>query len=279
MPTSFSCPSTSNSEKMYSPKPTQLNEEDFKRIIETCKAEDSYSKLVHTLGHVFSNPELLGQSFVGPGATLPVSQSQLSKEQLRSMEDDLDKDKDCQEMSMEERVTDDTNDRITVDVEAIRRSFQALSTVGSQKFESPLIHALILLSETLELDLKYGKNKPEVNLGNVFVIAFELPWLGTGEYFENALPALCRACALLPLNKQASLVRFWAVHGVSNLRDWVQTLQQLISFRVLSGDFGRDYAVNEDDTITACVKVIIRMLDGLNLILHCPLFHLLSCRS
>jgi hypothetical protein len=59
---------------------------------------------------------------VGPGATLPVPQSQLSKEQLRSMEDDLDKDKDCQEMSMEERGTDDTNDRITHSLAKVRES-------------------------------------------------------------------------------------------------------------------------------------------------------------
>jgi len=36
----------------------------------------------------------------------------------------------------------------------------------------------------------------------------------------------------------------------------VQTLHQLISFRVLSGQFGSDYAVNDDNIISASVKVM-----------------------
>lgn len=171
------------------------------------------------------------------------------------MEVDLDKDKDCQEAVADAHVHG-MNHEISVDVCAVRRSFEALSSVESQHYESALVQALILLLDTLELDMKYGRQKAEVNLLNVFVIVFELPWLGSGDYFERILPSLCRACALLPLTQQATLVRFWAAHNVPNLRNLVQTLQQLISFRVLSGDFGRDYAVNDDTTITACVKVI-----------------------
>ena len=210
---------------------------------------------MHALGHIFSSPELLSQSFLGPPVKLAPNQGELSKEQLRSMEVDLDKDKDSQEVDDHRNYQADDSEEISVDLSSVRRSFDALSSVDSEKYESPLVHALVVLSETLELDLKYGKSRPEVNLLNLFVIVFELPWLGMGEYFENVLPALCRACAFLPQSKQVALVRFWAMHATSNLQNLVQTLQQLISFRVLSGDFGRDYAVNDDDTITACVKV------------------------
>lgn len=247
------------SDKSSISKLTKLTESSFKQIIDDCKEYGSYSKLVHTLGHIFANPEYLGQSFIGRVSNPHTSTSthgQMSKEQLRSMEVDLDKDKDSQEAIVEASLQE-INHEVSVEVTAIRRSFEALSSVESQNYESALVNALILLSETLELDMKYGRQKTQVNLLNLFVIVFELPWLGSGDYFESVLPSLCRACALLPLTQQAALVRFWAAHNVPNLRNLVQTLQQLISFRVLSGDFGRDYAVNDDNTITACVKVRI----------------------
>ena len=257
VPPTLNVASYSANDKSGISKLTKLTETSFKQIIDNCNEYGIYSKLVHTLGHVFANPEFLGQSFIRQGntsCTSTVGHGQLSKEQLRSMEVDLDKDKDSQEAVAEIRLQD-IGQEVSVDICSVRRSFEAFSSIESQNYESALVHALILLCETIELDMKFGRQKAEVNLLNVFVIVFELPWLGTGDYFESVLPTLCRACALLPLTQQATLVRFWATHSVPNLRNLVQTLQQLISFRVLSGDFGRDYAVNDDNTITACVKV------------------------
>jgi len=237
----------------------KLTEENFHQILSECKEQGSYSKLIHTLGHIFPNPELLGASFVGPSNySNTTSDLQFSKEQLRSMEVDLDKDKDSQDAegsSSAEGQAAGKIQHISVNVAAVRRVFEALGALGPEKYESALIHALMFLTATLELDLKVGRNQTEVNLLNVFVIAFELPWLGSGDYCEKVLPGLCRACALLPINQQASLVRFWAKHCSQNLQNLVQTLQQLISFRVLCGNFNRDHAPNDDDTITACVKV------------------------
>ncbi|XP_045036552.1 ubiquitin-protein ligase E3A isoform X2 [Daphnia magna] len=266
VPPTSNVPSHSTGDKSVISKITKLTETSFKKIIDNCKEYGIYSKLVHTLGHIFANPELLGQSFIGPMSdqcTSTAAHGQLSKEQLRSMEVDLDKDSDSQEAVAEARLQE-MGQEVTVDVCSIRRSFEALSSIESQNYESALVHALILLCETIELDMKYGRQKAEVNLLNVFVVVFELPWLGSGDYFESVLPSLCRACAFLSLSQQATLVRFWAAHSVPNLRNLVQTLQQLISFRVLSGDFGRDYAVNDDSTITACVKVM-RMLYCVNI--------------
>jgi ubiquitin-protein ligase E3 A len=237
----------------------KLTEENFHKILSECKEQGSYSKLIHTLGHIFPNPELLGQSFVGPSNYFSnTSDLQFSKEQLRSMEVDLDKDKDSQDAEGSCSVDGQAagkSQQISVNVAAVRRAFEALGALGPENYESALIHALMFLTATLELDLKVGRNQTEVNLLNVFVISFELPWLGSGDYCEKVLPGLCRACALLPINQQASLVRFWAKHCSNNLQNLVQTLQQLISFRVLCGNFNRDHAPNDDDTITACVKV------------------------
>lgn len=272
-------PSTST-EKSNVSKLTKITEIFLKQTIEECQQTGSYSKLVHTLGHVFANPEFLGQSFIGQSARdlnrkSATTHGQLSKEQLRSMEVDLDKDKDSQEATLE--VPQKLNNEITVDISAVRRSCEALNSMDPQNYESALVHALILLTETIELDMKYRKQKVQVNLLNVFVIVFELPWLGSGDYFESVLPNICRACALLTFSQQASLVRFWAVHSIPNLKNLVQTLQQLVSFRVLSGEFGRDYAVNDDNTITAAVKVTVHVFTSyFKVILTCFYFSLRS---
>ena len=196
------------------------------------------------------------------------------------MEDDLDKDKDSQETesSRVEAQNMEKNEQITVNLAAVRRLFEALGAIGAENYESPLIHALLFLTATLELDLKVGRNQTEVNLLNVFVIVFELPWLGSGDYCEKVLPGLCRACALLPIKQQATLVRFWADHCSQNLENLVQTMQQLISFRVLCGNFNRDHAPNDDDTITACVKVNRLLLTYRSLTVFLFFFLLLNSR-
>lgn len=173
------------------------------------------------------------------------------------MQVDLDKDKDSQEASP-------SVNEITVDISAVRRSFEALGSIDLQYYERALVHALTLLAGAIELDLKWARVKRDINLLNIFVIVFEIPCLGTGDFLDEALPIICRAVVLLPLSQQAALVRFWALHNVTKLRNLVQTLHQLISFRVLAGDFGHGYSVNDDDTIAACVKVSRTLLILMN---------------
>lgn len=231
---------------------TRLTEESFRGIIEDCRESGHYAKLVHTLGNIFASPEFLGQSFIGQKSSSDSeTHRQLSKEQLRSMEVDLDKDSDSQEPSP----SSPTTNCITVDISAVRRSFEALSSIELRHYESAFVNALILLSQAIELDLKNNLARPDRNLLNVFVIVFELPWLGSGEFLESALPHIARACALLPLHQQAALVRFWAAHCIANLKNLVQSMQQLISLKVITGGFGRDFVVNDDESIVACVKV------------------------
>ena len=241
--------------KTTSQEMTRLTEESFKRIVEDCKESGHYAKLVHTLGNIFASPSFLGQSFIRQNDNCDSEMPrQLSKEQLRSMEVDLDKDNDSQEPSPSSSLNEITS-HITVDIAAVRRSFEALSSIELRHYESAFVNALILLSQAIELDVKNNLVSSDRNLLNIFVIVFELPWLGSGEFLESALPHIARACALLSFNQQAALVRFWAVHSISNLRNLVQSLQQLISLKVITGGFGRDFVVNDDENIVACVKV------------------------
>lgn len=107
-------------------------------IIEHCKSEGSYSKLIRTLGEVFSSSDALSRSFQkaekndSPLAALldraPESllkqPRDLSKEAVRSLQGE-DKDIDSSDPSPTLPSVDDT----TVDLEAVRRSFAALMTL------------------------------------------------------------------------------------------------------------------------------------------------------
>lgn len=86
---------------------------------------------------------------------------------------------------------------------------------------------------------------------------FEIPALGSGDYLETALPAMCNAVAHLPIESQALLVRAWASAPCKErLRDILQSLQQLVTLKVISGNFSRDFCVQDDNTIVAATKVM-----------------------
>ncbi|KAH0554587.1 hypothetical protein KQX54_011685 [Cotesia glomerata] len=245
-----------------------LTESKLMDIIEHCKSEGSYSKLIRTLGEVFSSSEALSRSFQkaekndSPLAALldraPESllkqPRDLSKEAVRSLQGE-DKDIDSSDPSPTFPSVDDT----TVDLEAVRRSFAALMTLPGEEFESALVNALVTLADSIELDLRVFGIMPADStdtLLNVFLIVFEIPVLGSSEYLEYAFHMLCKAVSCLPVAAQAKLARVWARHCKSRLVSLLQALQQLITVKVIGGNFSRDYCIQDADTITAPTKVM-----------------------
>jgi len=67
----------------------------------------------------------------------------------------------------------------------------------------------------------------------------------------------------------ASLVRFFANQSPQYLRNLVQTLQQLISLRVLSGNFSESILPNDNKEIVACTKML-KLLYFANVLDNCP---------
>lgn len=240
-------------------------------ILETCKNEGSYSLLIRTLGHVFSSAESLSKSFIKKDLDSPVEAmldraslnfNNLKKEDVRALEGDLDKDEDSQELK-EEGDSGEKNHKITpiddvsVDIPSLRRSYEALFAVPGNKFQSALINALILLTESVELDLKlFGGDKKDPDFLNVFVIVTEIPVLNAPDYLEMVLPQFCKATSHLPVQAQTRLARVWAKHCRSRMKNLLEALQQLITLKVISGQFNRDYCVNDEDSITAPTKVM-----------------------
>ncbi|KAF4531751.1 hypothetical protein B566_EDAN014491 [Ephemera danica] len=248
-----------------------LTEERLLTILETCKAGSSHSLLIRTIGSIYSSAESLVRSFIKKESSSPLDAilskapldlKNLKKEDMRSLEGDLDKDEDSQELaeqgecSENKKVTRSPDD-ITVDLESLRRAYKALFAVPGSIFESALINALLTLSGSIELDLRlFGAVSKDPNFLNIFVIVLELPALGTAEYLEMALPALCKAAAHLPLTMQAQLARILAKHCQSRLKGLLEAMHQLITLKVISGQFSREYIVNDEESITAATRLM-----------------------
>lgn len=231
-----------------------LDESSLLEIIEKCKEEQNYSLLIRTLGQVFSSEESLKRSF-----KKDITKDNLSKEDIRAMEVDEDKDKDSSKEAAgdEDRDIDSKHAVVTVDILSVRRAFSALFKIPEYPFQRALINALIILSENLEFDFKYGKQQSvDPSLLNIFVIVMEIPMMECPEYMEAALPAFCKAAALLPVRSQAVLARTWSTYAPERLKEMLDTLHQFITLRVIGGQFSRDYCINDEESIIAATKLM-----------------------
>ncbi|GFG33317.1 hypothetical protein Cfor_09976 [Coptotermes formosanus] len=254
-----------------------ITEEKLLKILETCKQGSSYSLLIRTLGEVYSSADSLSQSFLKQHPDSPIDAmldkapkdlKNLKKEDVRTMEGDLDKDEDSQEVneeggecsgSSQSWKSSSPSDDLKVDIPSLRRAYKALFEVPGNVFESALVHALRTLSGNLELDLRlFGRAKTDnaEELLNVFVIVLEIPALGSSEYLEMALPFICKAASHLPLKLQARLAQIWARHCRSRLKGMLEALQQLVTLKIFSSQFSRDYCVQDEETITAPTKLM-----------------------
>lgn len=233
--------------------------------------------MIRTLGEVYSSADSLSQSFLKQHPDSPIDAmldkapkdlKNLKKEDVRTMEGDLDKDEDSQEVneeggecsgSSQSWKSSSPSDDLKVDIPSLRRAYKALFEVPGNVFESALVHALRTLSGNLELDLRlFGRAKTDnaEELLNVFVIVLEIPALGSSEYLEMALPFICKAASHLPLKLQARLAQIWARHCRSRLKGMLEALQQLVTLKIFSSQFSRDYCVQDEETITAPTKLM-----------------------
>lgn len=243
-----------------------LTEEKLLNIIEMCKTAGSYSLLIRTIGEVYNNPESLMLSF---------RQSPVPKEELRAMQGDLDKDTDdraeCgdEELAAVRLRTDEgagagkdkhlDGDSFDVDINSLRRSYTALMNIPDHPFQGALINALLYLSRTVDIDLRY--NKPldkDQNYLNIFIIVMEIPCLQSPEFVESAFPEFCKATGNLPLRAQAKLARYWSTFPSERLHQMVESLQQLITVKVIKGEgaWSGPSSVSDDDGIAGATKVM-----------------------
>ncbi|XP_070553095.1 ubiquitin-protein ligase E3A-like [Ptychodera flava] len=253
-------PSTSNCDNnqlAVKPKKKGLSEADVLELLGKCKDSNDYSPLVRVIGEVFSCTETLNVSFL--------KSQRVEENKVR--ETPIDADRDIDESTEHDADNDKNvtliNDLMTVDIEAVRRIYQALFAEGGKRTENALLNALVYLSPTVEIDLRYKhplKNNPSYL--NLFLILMENPMLHSPEYLDSALPSFCKAMSLLPVPAQAKVVRIWSKYPEHNLKKKLEMFQQLITFKVISGQYSgrtRNALVNDDDSITSatkCMKII-----------------------
>ena len=94
----------------------------------------------------------------------------------------------------------------------------------------------MMLCSNLEMDLKVKPNvAKDVNFLNLYEIVLELPVIGYEAYLENVLPIVCRGISLLPVDSQASLVKYFSSQTITSLKSMLENLQQILSLRVYTG--------------------------------------------
>jgi len=249
-----------------------LDETKLDKLLQDCSSTNNYSPLLKTLWDVFSSPESLASSWPSDGGQDPpqplsttidlasLELKKMTKEEVRSLEGENEKDVDSSEAEKAKKPASKDTGKVcqcTVDIEALRRSYDKLFALENSIFESGLVNALVMLCSNLEMDLKCKPNiDQELNFLNLYEIILELPVLGCEAYLENVIPLVCRGVALLPVSSQVSLVRSWSKHSAARLRSMLENLQQILSLKVYTGTFTRDHLINQDETITSTTTVI-----------------------
>ena len=255
-----------------------LDEEKLDKLIADCQESGNWSSLKQSLWDVFSSPECLGHSWpVGPSSdgsgaasvmtsNICDTQSQnfkkMTKEEVRALEGEKDVDS-CEAVAEEKKDEDAEKSKAsassvcTVNIESLRRSYDKLFKLDNSIYEAGLVNALVMLCSNLEMDLKVKPNvAKDVNFLNLYEIVLELPVIGYEAYLENVLPTVCRGVALLPVDSQVALVKYFSNQTPSNIKSMLENLQQILSLKVYTGTFTREHLMNDDITISSVVSVI-----------------------
>lgn len=239
-----------------------LDEAKLQELIAACQRENTDTPLIRTLGAIFSSYQSIALSFQKrPCSSIdamlekaPDDLRNLKKEDLRTLEGDLDKDED----SSAEKVPEaKENHHTTVDLVSLRRSMKALYEAKSSVF-GPINNALQALGETLSIELRVHLTKKEdiEQVISVFVIVFEVLQIGTAEFLEVSLPRICAAVSHLPIWAQARLVHIWSVHCKDGIQPLLQLVQQLVTISTLSLNYYRDVKIHDNEVVCNATKVM-----------------------
>jgi len=127
----------------------------------------------------------------------------------------------------------DSKLRPTVDVNFIRCFFQKCSKHSS--LETLLVNAISYLVDKIDTQgskiAETIRNTP--NYLNMFVIIMEYCALQNPETLETAFPNFCHVLGHLPVFAQSVLVEFWSEYNAHDLQRMVESLQQLITVKVI----------------------------------------------
>ncbi|GFO15970.1 ubiquitin-protein ligase e3a-like [Plakobranchus ocellatus] len=267
-------------------EPEYLTEERLNMVIDECEAKGSWSKLIHLIGLVFNNPESILLSFHVKKNLTSDCDTDIDLAQKASSDVPMDctepGSKDRQKLSSTGRTSSCVSGPVVdnecgsstsvirstnvdhgdivypLDLASLRRAYNRLSEIPDQPFQGALIHALLTLAPTVERDIQYRALERDPNYILIFVIILEIPMLHWPEYLESAFPSICRAVERLPVPFQAKLARIWAGFGAERLKDMVQSLQQLITVKIINneGNWSASFRPGDIPAIVGATKVL-----------------------
>eukprot|EP00057_Strongylocentrotus_purpuratus_P032008 XP_786362.2 PREDICTED: ubiquitin-protein ligase E3A [Strongylocentrotus purpuratus] len=242
-----------------------LTEAKILEILKQCMESKNFSPLVRVIGRVFSCWQSLNKSFLRT-----VKQGLSDKE--RKQRDDKETDEmDEGLQSISTRLADHdlgecsskATDTLEVDMESVQRVYEAITKLDEERVNNAMLNAVTSLAQMADVEVIVNPLFQDgSNQLNFIIITMENPMMSSPEYLEVAFPTFCRALSHLPLAASCNLAKVWSKFSPVSLTRKVQALQQLITFKVLSGHFNsgpRRITVNEDDAITSatdCMKIL-----------------------
>ncbi|XP_059608473.1 ubiquitin-protein ligase E3A isoform X2 [Phlebotomus argentipes] len=228
---------------------THLDEEVIEGLVVSCIEKNSPLLLIRSLGAIFSSTDAVAASFRARAVT-PIDLllrkapqkdlRQLTKEDLRSLEGDLDKDEDS---SCAGKETPPEIHETDVDVVGLRRSVKQLFGLDDPEANKPrntfpvfepVNNALQTLATSLKMDLEVTTQRDAIeDIIRIFVIVFEVMCISPTEFLEGALTRMASAVVSLPTWAQARLAWIWARNCTPILRPLLESLQQIITLQVI----------------------------------------------
>ena len=146
--------------------------------------------------------------------------------------------------------------RVTVDVGAARRTFDALLSLDVASITNSFVNSMDLYAS----QLKQNKIFCQRESLNHIVTLLENPQFHSPE-FMTATGKLLQVVASLPVQQKETLVHFYSSYSAERLREFVSNLHQLITMRLLFSDDSprprKLYLPQTDALITASTTVMM----------------------
>ena len=144
---------------------------------------------------------------------------------------------------------------ITVDVKAVRRTFESLFSLDVASITNALVNAMDVYCSELQRRKTFRTRE---SLNHV-VVLLENPLLHSPEFIK-AFPKFLQTISLLPVERKESLIRWYSFYPVEELQNFVSSLQQLITLQLLFSDDSehqRMYIPQSDPAIAAATNVMM----------------------
>nr|XP_002128407.2 ubiquitin-protein ligase E3A-like [Ciona intestinalis] len=145
----------------------------------------------------------------------------------------------------------------TVDMTFFRTLF--VHILEDEQLQEALNEAVSKLIHEVEKEVSRNPNqyKTDPNYLNLIVIMLECPLMQSPESLEEVFPTLLKIVAKLPLATQVALVHHWSMYDGNQLRNIIETIQQLIAYQVAMNYMDEtDRAAHNDETIINASKAL-----------------------